>query len=304
MSTGKKVLIGIAGVLALLFILAVIAIGALYSTVKPMELVDGPGEPFMRRRELKGPNLVIEGPSHQPHEVSEVPPEVTAVRYESAGRMLPAWLHVPPTEPGKRLPALVYLHGGFAFGASDYFDMKPFVDAGYIVLVPSWRGENGNPGHFELMFGELDDAVAAVKFLAARDDVDTQRIFALGHSAGGGVASLLSLVPDVPLALTSSIGGLYPEEVFFNWSDIAPFNIRDRESRRLRVLHPHLRQMQRPHIAYVGRDDMVHEFSHTLAKALPPEAHKLRVISVEGDHFTSVPAGVNAFLDVTRAFTP
>jgi len=306
MSLGKKILIAIVvGVLSLCFVGSVLRnLGMSSHARSPLELVDGPGEPFMRRRELKGPNLVTKGPSPQPAEVSQVPPEVTVVRYESTGRMLLAWLHVPPAEPGKRLPALVFFHGGYALGAQDYLDMKPFVDSGYIVMVPSWRGENGNDGYFEMGFGELDDAVAAVKFLSGRDEVDTQRIFVLGHSSGGMVASLLSLVPEVPVALTASIGGLYPEEAFLEWSDIAPFDIHDRESRRLRVLHPHLRQMQRPHIAYVGRDDWIHRFSHRVAKALPPEAHKLRVVSVEGDHFTSVPAGVNGFLEVTRSFNP
>ena len=83
MSLGKKILIAIVvGVLSLCFVGSVLRnIGLSSHARSPLELVDGPGEPFMRRRELKGPNLVTKGPSPQPAEVSQVPPEVTVVRY-------------------------------------------------------------------------------------------------------------------------------------------------------------------------------------------------------------------------------
>src|SRR5690606_1656554 len=54
------------------------------------------------------------------------------------------------------------------------------------------RGENGNPGSYELCFGEVGDAAAALDWLAARPDIDATRLFASGHSVGGTIAMLLA----------------------------------------------------------------------------------------------------------------
>src|SRR5262249_44512173 len=106
---------------------------------------------------------------------------ITRTEYESAGRKLKAWVHSPKGS-GPR-PALVYLHGGFAFGNDDMEECQPFVAAGFVVMCPSFRGENGNAGNFEMMFGEVDDAAAAVRWLAAQKTVDPKRIYVFGHSS-------------------------------------------------------------------------------------------------------------------------
>ena len=147
------------------------------------------------------------------------------------------------TRPGA--PGLVFLHGGFAFGADDFTQLGLFLDDGWAVMTPTFRGENGNPGHFELFLGEVDDAANAVRWLVQQPGIDPAKIVVIGHSAGGGVAPMLSLVPDLPLALTASAGGFYHESVSLGWQDMAPFNAMARESRRIRVLHPHVKHMQR-----------------------------------------------------------
>ena len=91
-------------------------------------------------------------------------------------------------------------------------DCLPFLAAGFAVMTPTLRGENGNPGSFELFYGEVDDAEAAVRFLAAQPRIDSKRIYTFGHSVGGGISALLSLRPEIPVRKGGSSGGLYSRD--------------------------------------------------------------------------------------------
>ena len=80
-----------------------------------------------------------------PQEYSEeTPPNgVREVFYPSENLQLKAWLSEDPSD-GRRRPAVVYLHGGFSFAGIDWNDGRPFIDAGYVLMMPMLRGENGN----------------------------------------------------------------------------------------------------------------------------------------------------------------
>jgi dipeptidyl aminopeptidase/acylaminoacyl peptidase len=133
--------------------------------------------------------LIRQGPAPQPYDDS-TPPDVQRIRYSSAGRQLMAWLASPAT--AGLHPAVLFAHGGFALGEGDWEDVRPFVQAGFVVLLPTYRGENGNPGSFERYFGEVDDALAALDHLAKMPGVDSHRLFVAGHSVGGTTAMLLA----------------------------------------------------------------------------------------------------------------
>ena len=68
----------------------------------------------------------------------------------------------------------------------------PVRKAGIVVMFPSLRGGNDNPGCKEALYGELDDVLAAADWLAAQDFVDPQRIYLGGHSTGGTLALLVA----------------------------------------------------------------------------------------------------------------
>ena len=126
----------------------------------------------------------------------------------------------PVRHDGKRRPALVWVEGGFG-GASPYEvdpqaggdakndqTVRTFLDAGgngdkLVVLCPGLRGVNGDPGRFEMFLGEVDDVAAALKSVAARPDVDPNRVYLAGHSTGGTVALLAAAVSDVPAGVVS-----------------------------------------------------------------------------------------------------
>ena len=62
---------------------------------------------------------------------------------------------------------------------------RQYREAGIVMMFPSLRGGNDNPGFQENFYGEVDDVLAAADFLAKQAHVDPKRIYLGGHSTGG-----------------------------------------------------------------------------------------------------------------------
>jgi len=122
---------------------------------------------------------------------SAMPADARGLDYESDGLSLTAWVSRPPS--GARHPAVIVLDGGPAVGAADWQRSQPFRDAGFVVMLPILRGENGRPGDYSMFYDEVDDVLAAAEALARLPDVDADRIYLAGHSAGGTQALLAAL---------------------------------------------------------------------------------------------------------------
>lgn len=255
---------------------------------------------FAAIRRAHPTRLLAKGPAPQQYRNEKPPPGVKLVLYPAASGPLQAWFAYPQKRGAGPVPTLVYFHGGYAFGADDFDDARPFLDAGFAVLAPMLRGENGNPGHFEMYFGEIDDARAAVAWVARQPGIDASRIFAFGHSAGGMVAALISLYDDPSPRLTGSAGGLYGESLF-DMSRSVPFDLRVEEEWRLRVLWPNLDSMKKPHIGYLGTEDAHCRLGlPDLLRGLQRTKAPLTIIDVPGDHFESKPAAIKMFLERVR----
>lgn len=256
---------------------------------------------YLQRRSAFQTKLTKQGPAPQEWEAQQPPADVQEVTYQSGSLPLKAWLGRPAGASGGKHPALVCFHGGFAFGADDFAVCEPFRQAGFIVMTPTLRGENGNPGHFELYFGEVDDGRAAIKWLAQQPDVDANRIYAFGHSAGGGITALLSLFDDLPLRHCGSAGGLYPESTFAYWNDISPFDPSNPEERKLRLLLGNVKDMRRTHYAYLGTQDIITELAQIAARAEAASNQQLKVELLPGDHFSSFEPALRRYLRVCQA---
>lgn len=255
---------------------------------------------FQQRRLAFQTKLVKAGPAPQEYQ-NEMPPSgVQVVTYPSGTLQLKGWVAAPNGGVGPKAPALVYFHGGFAFGADDLAVCRPAMDAGMVVMVPMLRGENGNPGNYELFFGEIEDARAAVKWLAAQSYVDPQRIYTFGHSVGGGVSAVLSLMDDVPIRHGGSSGGLYPEATFFAWQaeGMVPFDIKSQEERRLRILIGNMRDMQHKHFAYLGASDEMALFANNAKQETP--GTQCEILTVPGDHMTSLEPSLRQYLQIIQ----
>lgn len=256
--------------------------------------------PYLERRAAHQTKLLHRGPSPQEYEHEPPPPGVREVTYPSGDLQLRAWVRVPRSGMATRLPAIVYFHGGFAFNSSVLEACRPFTDAGMVVMAPMLRGENGNPGQFELFWGEVDDARAAVQWLALQPYVDPERIYTFGHSVGGGISAMLSLRDDVPIRHGGSSGGLYDEVTFDDWRDIVPFDRSDPQERRLRILAGNVRHMQHRHYAYLGTDDDPFHEAAARARREGGGDSLLMIEMLPGDHFTSFEPAVRRYLELIR----
>jgi dienelactone hydrolase len=121
------------------------------------------------------------------------------IKFGVKGWELPGTLSIPKAAAERKLPAIVLVHGS---GPNDRDESigpnKVFADIagglasrGIIVLrydkrtnVYGNRMVNEKP-QFTLWEETIEDALKAVEFLKTQTDVDTNRIFVLGHSLGG-----------------------------------------------------------------------------------------------------------------------
>jgi hypothetical protein len=256
------------------------------------------GQTFDQWRTGFKTKLLKTGPSEQEYDPTEQPPEnVTEVMYPSGPLNLKAWVHRPPGVEEPR-PALVFFHGGFAFGGGDLEACQPFMDAGFVVMAPMLRGENGNPGNYELFFGEIDDARAACQWLSKQPYVKGDRIYTFGHSVGGGVSAVLSLLDNVPIRHGGSSGGLYEHLTFMGWNleGMVPFENTPQE-RSVRLLLGNTAHMQHPHFAFVGDDDGYDEAAESVRKE-PNGGGKLTLEKMPGDHFDSFEPALQRYLEI------
>ncbi len=244
--------------------------------------------------------LTHRGPAPQEWEDVSVPEGITQVLYPSGSLTLKAWL-AKPRNAQSTAPAVVYFHGGFAFGTEEFSDCQPFLDAGFVVMIPTFRGENGNPGTFELLYGEVEDAQEAVLWLASQPDINKNRIYTFGHSIGGGISALLSLWDDIPVRIGGSSGGLYPKDVFYGWKDFVPFDLNSEKETSLRLLIGNIRFMKRRHIAYLGREDSLANVIPAAEAEIKQSGAPLTIKTVAGDHFSSLEPAVSSFTEIMKS---
>ena len=132
----------------------------------------------------------------------DVPPKKIfhLVSYPSAVGGLGAFLTPDPGD-GRKHPAIVWITGGESNSIDDMWTPRnrendqsaaAYRKAGIIMMLPSLRGGNQNPGKVEGLYGEVDDVLAAADYLAKLSYVDPARIYLGGHSTGGTLAMLVA----------------------------------------------------------------------------------------------------------------
>jgi uncharacterized protein len=130
-----------------------------------------------------------------------------------AGTLL---LPAAPTAPKAKRPALVFVHGSGEQWREMYWGLGYLYAArGFAVLAYDKRGVGKSTGNWrEASFQDFaDDAVAAAKFLQARNEIAANQIGFWGQSQGGWIAPLAaSRFPEAAFAVALSGGGLSPAE--------------------------------------------------------------------------------------------
>jgi acetyl esterase/lipase len=129
------------------------------------------------------------------------PPRVfEKVLYDAPPGKLVAYL-TPDPRDFDRHPAVVWITGGDCNSIGNVWGEAPAANdqtaaayrkAGIVMMFPSLRGGNDNPGMKEGFLGEVDDVLAAADFLAQQPYVDPNRIYLGGHSTGGTLVLLVA----------------------------------------------------------------------------------------------------------------
>jgi hypothetical protein len=205
-------------------------------------------EPYEEFRKRFKSNIIKKDAVPLLKPLTETPVGYELVEYSSDGQKLKGYIS-KPIEVTTKLPAIVFIHNGFGIGLEGFKQAEPFYKQNFIVFFPTFRGENGNPGNFEMLYGEVDDAANAVRWLATQPDVDTANIFAFGYNSGGSIAGLLTL-RSLPLKHTASAEGFYSSFMFDDWAPIAPFDISIPDERKARLLYPFASDIKTKHYIY------------------------------------------------------
>lgn len=177
-------------------------------------------------------------------EAPEQPPTgvLDLARYLAPLRKNAAYVSPDPKD-GKRHSAIIWLVGGFSNSISRIAwtpgpksndqSASGFREKGILMMYPSLRGGNDNAGSIETFFGEVDDVLAAAKFLAALPYVDPNRIYLGGHSTGGTLV-LLVAASAAPGQFRAAFALGPVNDVIGYGADVLPFDLTDVREGELR----------------------------------------------------------------------
>lgn len=230
------------------------------------------------------------------------------VRYRSGASSLAAYV-TPDPRDGKRYPAVVWAHGGFGgIGLPTLKLVEPLAAAGIVVMCPSWRGENDNPGRHEMFYGEVDDALAAVEHVSKLPYVDPERLYFAGHSTGGTLALLVAESTE-RLRAIYSLGGASDLErsvASGDYEDEMPFPPGRPREVELRSAIRFVSEIKTPTFYFEGQRvadlgaDALRMAEAARPKQVPFSAHTIPA----GDHFSIVAPLVSLIAKKIREDSP
>ena len=231
---------------------------------------------------------------------SPSPPSIfKTVHYNAPVGPCVAYLTPDPGD-GKKHPAVLWAHGGYG-GIDSYFwvdqpttndqSARAFRQAGLILMIPSWRGENDNPGKFEMFYGEVDDLLAARNYLVGLPYVDPSRIYLAGHSTGGTI-TLLAAESGSGFRAAFSLGGvadLKKRLAAGKTQTNPPFDLTNDQEYTLRSAIFHLGSLQSPTFYFEGEGEYTARQAAQMAIVARAQDAPLQVFIIPGgDHFSII----------------
>ena len=159
--------------------------------------------PYLRQRKMiYFPDAALPEPA-----AAGVPEMAPVTLRTTDGLELVAW-YAPARDEA---PVVVYFHGNAGNIGGRGGKARPYLDAGFGVLLVAYRGFSGNPGE-PSEAGFYHDARAALSFLDG-EGVPAERIVVYGESLGSGVA--------VQMASERRFGAVVLEAPFTSIVDVA-----------------------------------------------------------------------------------
>lgn len=250
---------------------------------------------YAKERHRFRTDLLKKGPAPDNYEPLIAPSGADQIFYRSGfgGELeLVAWVSRYERAP-KPKPAVLFLHGGNAIGQGHWMLMKPYIEAGYIVMIPTMRGENGQKGNFSGFYDEVADVLAAADRLRHLPGVDRHRLFIAGHSIGGTLAMLAAMSTRRFRAATPISGNpdafaffdRYPQDIRFDTKNPREFQMRSP------ICYAH--SFKCPMKVMHGTEE-VHFDTRVglLAKRAIAGGVKMEVATVQGNHTSALPAEI------------
>jgi dipeptidyl aminopeptidase/acylaminoacyl peptidase len=194
-------------------------------------------EDYALARQRFRTRLLRSGPAPDPAQPLSAPSGARAIRYRSGSLDLVAWMSDNPSSGSGRSasrPGVLFLHGGNALWQGHWDLARPYVEAGYVAMIPAVRGENGLPGDFSGFYDETSDVLAAAEVLRTEPGVDPARLFLAGHSVGGTLTMLAAMSTPMFRGAAAFSGSpdaraffrRFPEDIRFDAADPAEFDMR------------------------------------------------------------------------------
>ncbi|PZM17217.1 alpha/beta hydrolase family protein [Rhizobium tubonense] len=240
-------------------------------------------------------DLLNKGPAPDTFEPLVAPPQADQIFYKTGygGELeLVAWVSRYDRKTKSR-PAVLFLHGGNAIGQGHWLLMKPYIDAGYVVMIPSMRGENGQKGNFSGFYDEVFDVLAASDRLRHLPGVDPHRMFIAGHSIGGTLA-MLAAMSTKRFRAAAPISGdpdafaffdRYPQDIRFNDKNPHEFEMRSA------VCYAHSFKCPIKLMHGTGETHFVTRLG-LVAKRARAAGVNIDVAMLPGNHFSALPAEI------------
>ena len=227
------------------------------------------------------------------------------VKYSAPGGQYGAYLSLPFND-GRKHPALVWITGGDSNSIGDVWSQRPasndqtavqFERAGVVMMYPSLRGGNDNPGQKEGFLGEVDDVLAAADFLAQQPGVDPNRIYLGGHSTGGTLALLVAASSDK----FRGVFAFGPVAMVIGYgldSDFLPFDTSNQRETDIRSPLFWFKDIKTPTYVIEGEEGNIDSLRTLRKLNAEPEFlnTNLHCLEVEGASHFSVLAPVNELL--------
>lgn len=239
------------------------------------------------------------------------------------GSVVESWLVLPPgVSVDSPAPLATWFHGGPA-GTWSRWDTRwsphVFADAGWAMLLPDVAQSIGYGGAFQgrdrgdWRGAPVSDALEVVAAVAARPDIDGDRLIAGGGSFGGYLTNAVAVRPDHPFCALVTVCSIWSLDQHVGTSDAgywAQHEFGAGPEGRERILasspHQHADELDTPMLVIHGERDMrvspdqAMRLWHDLRGRDVPG--RLLVFPDEGHHIPSRPANITRVYDEIFAF--
>lgn len=251
---------------------------------------------YERERHRFRTHLLSKGPAPDKYETLTAPAGADQIFYRTGyGEELELIAWVSKYERTRKpKPAVLVLHGGNAMGQGHWSLLaKPYVDAGYVVMVPSMRGENGQKGNFSGFYDEVDDVLSAADRLQHLPGVDPHRLFLAGHSVGGTLTMLAAMSSRRFRAAAPMSGNPDAFAFFARYPQDIRFDDKNPREFQMRSAICYARSFKCPMRVTHGTEE-VHFATRVglLAKRAHAGGVKMDVATVTGGHTTALPGEI------------